>query len=148
MDKTQLQAQIVSAMKAKDKNRLAALRQVMQSVKNGEIARGHEATESEVTTAIKKNLKEAKEELDALLTAPDGRESRIAAIKGQAQALESLLPAQLSGNALAQEVERAIAEVGATTRRDTGKVMGWLTKETDGNFDKPAAAKLIGAALA
>lgn len=147
MDKTQLQAEIVKAMKAKDKNRLSAMRQVMQSVKNNEIANGHESTEAEVTAAIKKNLKEANEELDALRKSPDGREGRVSVLEAQVEALKSVLPEQLSGQELANEIEMAIEEVGAMTRRDTGKVMGWLNKATDGNFDKPEAARLIGQML-
>ena len=61
--------------------------------------------------------------------------------------LESLLPAQLSGDALVELIERTIAEVGATTRKDMGKVMGALNKATGGNFDKAAAAKEVGARL-
>lgn len=147
MDKATLQAEITAAMKARDKERLAALRQVMQSVKNAEIANGHEATEADVTAATKKNLKEANEELDALAKAPDGREPRIESLRAQAAALESILPAQLSGTALAKEIEKAVIELGATTRRDTGRVMGWLNEKTNGNFDKPAAARLIGEVL-
>jgi uncharacterized protein YqeY len=147
MDKAALQQEIVKAMKAKDKVRLSALRQVMQSVKNTEIDRREEATEADVTAAIRKLIKVTGEEADALSKSPAGREERIGSLRRQVGMLEELLPAQVSGAELEGLVTQGISEVGATTRRDTGKVMGWLTKRTDGNFDKPSAAKLIGEAL-
>lgn len=147
MDKAQLQKEIVTAMKAKDKVRLSALRQVMQSVKNLEIDRREEATEADVTAAIKKLIKVTTEEADALSKSPAGREERIASLRQQVDMLGDLLPRQVSGDELTELVKQGIAEVGASTRRDTGKVMGWLTQQTDGNFDKPMAAKLIGQAL-
>ena len=62
--------------------------------------------------------------------------------------MESLLPEQLSGDALIELIEKTIAEVGAATRKDMGRVMGALNKATGGNFDKAAAAKEVGARLA
>ena len=147
MDKSQLQAEIVSAMKARNKDRLSALRQVMQAVKNIEIDRQSEATEADVVAATKKLIKVTTEEADALSKSPAGREERIASLRSQVETLTATLPKQVSGDELEALVKEGIAEVGAVTRRDTGKVMGWLTKRTDGNFDKPVAAKLIGQAL-
>ena len=44
-------------------------------------------------------------------------------------------------------VEKTIAELGATSKKDMGRVMGALTAATNGNFDKPAAAKEVGSRL-
>ncbi len=57
------------------------------------------------------------------------------------------MPAQLSGEALVELVEKTIAETGATTKRDMGKVMGALTKATGGNLDKAEAARAVSARL-
>ena len=43
---------------------------------------------------------------------------------------------------------KTIAELGATSKKQMGQVMGALGKATGGNFDKPAAAKIVGAKLA
>ena len=61
--------------------------------------------------------------------------------------LEACLPKQVSGDELVALVEATIAELGAATKRDMGKVMGALTQKTGGNFDKAAAAKEVGARL-
>ena len=60
----------------------------------------------------------------------------------------SLLPAQVSGEELEALIEQVIAELGATSKKQMGQVMGALGKATGGNFDKPAAAKIVGAKLA
>ena len=60
---------------------------------------------------------------------------------------ESLLPEQVTGDALIALIEQTITELGATSKKDMGRVMGALTKATGGNFDKPMAAKEVGARL-
>lgn len=75
-------------------------------------------------------------------------EERTQNLREQVAVLESLLPAQVSGDELAALIEQVIAEVGAESKKDMGRVMGALTKATNGNFDKPAAAQMVGARLA
>ena len=58
-----------------------------------------------------------------------------------------MLPRQLEGADLEQLADSLIAQLGATSKRDMGKVMGALTKATNGNFDKPAAAAYVGSKL-
>ena len=52
-----------------------------------------------------------------------------------------------SGDELVALVEKTIADLGATTKREMGKVMGALTAATGGNFDKAQAAKEVGSRL-
>ena len=54
---------------------------------------------------------------------------------------------QLAGDELVALVEKTIADLGATTKREMGKVMGALTAATGGNFDKAQAAKEVGSRL-
>ena len=58
-----------------------------------------------------------------------------------------MLPAQVTGDELVALIEKTIAELGATSKKQMGQVMGALTKATGGNFDKPLAAKEVGARL-
>ena len=69
-------------------------------------------------------------------------------LDGQVKLLESLLPEQVTGEALVALVEKTIADLGAETKRDMGKVMGALTAATGGNLDKAEAAKEVGKRLA
>lgn len=146
MTNQELHDQMVAVMKAKDKVRLSIIRQVMAEVKNVEVNERRDATEEDVNSMIKRLIKQTNETLEMSRKAGNNQE-RTDTLEEQVKILESLLPAQLSGDALVELIERTIAEVGAATRKDMGKVMGALNKATGGNFDKAAAAKEVGARL-
>lgn len=143
----ELHAEMVAAMKAKDKVRLGVIRLVIGELKNMAAKEQREITEQDVVAQTKRTLKQTAETLEMSEKAGNNEE-RTATLREQVAALESLLPEQVSGDALVALIEKTIAEVGAESKKDMGKVMGALTKETNGNFDKPAAAKEIGARLA
>ncbi len=144
----ELHAEMVAAMKAKDKVRLGVARLVLGELKNAASRGGaHEITEEEVTAQIKRTLKQTNETLEMSEKAGNNAE-RTENLREQVAVLESLLPKQVSGEELVALVEKVIAEVGATSKKDMGRVMGALTAATNGNFDKPAAAKEVGSRLA
>lgn len=143
----ELHAQMVAAMKAKDKVRLGVIRLVLGELKNMAAKEQREISEADVTAQIKRSLKQTAETLEMSEKAGNNAE-RTETLREQVAALEGLLPEQVSGEALVRLIEQTIAELGATSKKDMGRVMGALTKATDGNFDKPAAAKEIGARLA
>lgn len=148
MKKEELLEQIKLAMKAHDKARLSILRQVNQAVKQVEVDERREATEADLTKAVKKLQKVTAEELDGLRKAgAESHAERIQELSTQADVLSQLLPRQLGGADLEKLADSLIAELGATSKRDMGKVMGALTKATNGNFDKPAAAAYVGSKL-
>lgn len=147
MTSEELHNEMIAAMKAKDKTRLSIIRQVIGEVKNVEVNERRDATEEDVTKMIKRLIKQTAETLEMSRKAGNNQE-RTDTLQQQVDILESLLPAQLSGDALVALIEQTIAETGATTRKDMGRVMGALNKATDGNFDKAAAAKEVGSRLA
>jgi len=148
VDKSQLLDQIKDAMRAKDKNRLSILRQVNQAMKQIEVDERRDVTEADLTAAVKKLQKVTKEEEEAIERAgAAGHEERLAMLREQGEVLKGLLPAQLEGDELRARIDAIIAGEGLSTKRDMGKVMGALTRETQGNFDKPAAAAYAGSKL-
>lgn len=146
MTNEELHNEMIAAMKAKDKVRLSIVRQVMGEVKNLEVNERRDATEEDVNSMIKRLIKQTSETLEMSRKAGNNQE-RTETLEQQVSILESLLPAQLSGDALVELIEQTIAELGATTRKDMGRVMGALNKATGGNFDKAAAAKEVGSSL-
>lgn len=64
-----------------------------------------------------------------------------------AQPSEDQLPEQVEGEALMALIDEVVAETGATTKKDMGRVMGALTQRTGGNFDKAAAAATLNQRL-
>lgn len=146
MTNEELHAQMVAAMKAKDKTRLSIIRQVMAEVKNIEVNERRDVTEKDVNSMIKRLIKQTSETLEMSKQAGNNQE-RTDVLTQQVEILESLLPEQVSGDALVALIEKTIAEVGAESRKDMGRVMGVLNAATGGNFDKAAAAKEVGARL-
>lgn len=146
MTNEELHAQMVAAMKAKDKTRLSIIRQVMAEVKNIEVNERRDVTEVDVNSMIKRLIKQTSETLEMSKQAGNNQE-RTDVLTQQVEILESLLPEQVSGDALVALIEKTIAEVGAESRKDMGRVMGALNAATGGNFDKAAAAKEVGARL-
>ena len=139
----ELHAEMVAAMKAKDKVRLGVARLVLGELKNAASRGGaHEITEEEVTAQIKRTLKQTNETLEMSEKAGNNAE-RTENLREQVAVLESLLPQQVSGDELVALVEKTIAELGATSKKDMGRVMGALTAATNGNFDKPVADKEV-----
>ena len=147
MNYEELHNEIKSAMKAKDKPRLSILRQVLGEVKNIEVNERREITTADVDAMLKRTIKQTKETLDGSIKAGNDQE-RTDTLTAQVEILEGYLPKQVSGEELAALIDAVLAETGASTKKEMGRVMGELTKRTGGNFDKAAAAKELGGKLA
>lgn len=137
---------IKQAMKAHDKERLNILRQVHGEIKNIEVNERREITEQDVNDMLKRVIKQTSETLDASIKAANDQ-ARTDMLQNQVNILKELLPKQLDGAELSKLVEEVVGELGATSKKDMGRVMGELTKRTGGNFNKAAAAKEVGAKL-
>lgn len=147
MQYEQLKEEIKNAMKAHDKVRLSILRQVHGEIKSIEVNERREIVEADVDAMLKRLVKQTSETLEGSIKAGNNEE-RTETLRQQVAILEEYLPKQVSGEELVALIEKTIAEVGAATKRDMGKVMGALNAATGGNFDKAAAAKEVGSRLA
>ncbi|MEE8733580.1 MAG: GatB/YqeY domain-containing protein [Eggerthellaceae bacterium] len=147
MQYDELKDEIKQAMKARDKVRLSILRQVYGEVKNIEVDERRDITEADVTAMTKRVIKQTSETLEASIKAANNQE-RTDTLQRQVDILKDLLPKQVEGDELAALVDEVVAAVGATSKKQMGQVMGELSKRTNGNFDKAAAAKMVGAKLA
>lgn len=143
----ELQDEIKAAMKARDKNRLSILRQVHGEIKNIEVNERREITDADVDAMLKRTIKQTKETLDGSIKAGNDQE-RTDRLTEQVEILESYLSKQVSGEELIALIEEVLAETGAATKKEMGKVMGTLTQKTGGNFDKAQAAKELQSRLA
>lgn len=143
----ELKDEIKNAMKAHDNARRDILRQVHTEIKNIEVNERREVLDADVDAMLKRVIKQTKETLDGSIKAANNDE-RTVLLAQQVEILESYLPKQISGDELVALVEKTIAETGAETKRDMGKVMGALNAATGGNFDKAQAAKEVGSRLA
>ena len=144
----QVSKDIVAAMKAKDKVRLEALRNVKKFFIAAKTAPGANDTLDD-TTAIKILAKLAKQGRDtAALYTEQGRPELAEEEAAQAAIIEEYLPKALSAEELEAEVKAIIAEVGATSPKDMGKVMGVASKKLAGKADGKAISTLVKQLLA
>ena len=141
-----LQDEIKSAMKAHDNNRRDILRQVHTELKAIEVNERRNITEADVDAMLKRVIKQTKETLDGSIKAGNNQE-RTDTLTEQVAILEGYLPEQVEGEALMALIDEVVAETGATTKKDMGRVMGALTQRTGGNFDKAAAAATLNQRL-
>ncbi len=146
MEYQQLQDEIKAAMKARDNHRRDILRQVHTELKAIEVNERRDVTEADVDAMLKRVIKQTKETLDGSIKAGNNQE-RTDALTAQVAILEEYLPKQVAGDELAALIDAVLADTGATSKKEMGRVMGELTKRTGGNFDKAAAAQQLGSKL-
>lgn len=131
----QIQADIVSAMKAKETVTLAALRGIKAAILLAKTAEGStgELTDADIQKIIVKLVKQRKE--SAEIYTQQNRSELAENELAEAAAMEIYLPKQLSEAELEAELKAIIAEVGATQPSEMGKVMGTATKRLAGRAD-------------
>ena len=148
MDYAELKEEMKNAMKAKDKDRLAIIRQVKGDVDATVKDEGRdEVTEQDVTASLKRTLKQARETHEASVKAGTDEE-RTQRLAAQIEILEGMLPAQLGGEQLEALVAQTIEQTGATSLRDMGKVMGIVSKQLAGRADGRAISAVVKRLLA
>lgn len=134
---------IIAAMKAKDKMRLEALRNVKKFFIEAKTAPGANDTLDDAT-ALKILSKLAKQGRDtAALYREQSRPDLAEEEEAQAAVIEEYLPKALSVEELEAEIKSIIAETGAASMKDMGKVMGVASKKLAGRADGKAISTLV-----
>ena len=144
MLKQQIQEDLKNAMFAKDENKLSTIRMLKSAIQYYEIQKGgagYEATDEDVIDVIGKEVKKRKESIE--LYEKGGRSESAEKEREEAKILEGYLPQQLSENEIAQFVDAAISQTGATSIQDMGKVMGALMPKTKGKADSSLVSNLV-----
>lgn len=139
----QVSKDIIEAMKAKDKVRLQALRNIKKYFIEAKTAPGANDTLADAD-ALKILAKLAKQGRDtAALYTEQNRPDLAEEEAAQAAVIESYLPKQLSAEELESALREIIAAVGATSPKDMGKVMGAATKQLAGKADGKAISTKV-----
>ena len=141
----QIQSDTTSAMKQRDRTRVAALRMLGAALKNGEIEAGRPLTEQEEQTILRRQLKQREESAEAFRKA--GREEQAASESAEAEIVRTYLPTPLSQTELEQIVDRAIDQTGAEGMRDMGAVMSLAMDLSEGRAEGRALSALARARL-
>jgi uncharacterized protein len=141
----QIQGDTTSAMKQRDRTRVAALRMLGAALKNAEIEAGRPLTEQEEQTILRRQLKQREESAEAFRKA--GREEQAASESAEAEIVRTYLPTPLSQTELEQIVDRAIDQTGAEGMRDMGAVMALAMDLSEGRAEGRALSALARARL-
>ena len=132
----QAQADARAAMKAGDRERVAALRLIVDSLQqDAKLGDGDEVA------VLQRERKKRHEAEQAYRDA--GRDEQADAESFEAELIEAYLPQQLSDEELAEMVEAAIAETGATEQRQMGQVMGALMPRVGGRADGKRISSVV-----
>lgn len=131
--KRRIQDDIESAMRARDRRRLGALRQVSAAIKQREIDGRGTLDDPGVLAVLERMLKQRRDSLAHFETA--GREDLAAQESFEIALINAYMPAPLSPREIEELLASAIMETGAGSMKDMGKVMAWLKPRVQGRAD-------------
>lgn len=137
----QIQADIKTAMKERDKPRLGALRMVGAALKNASLETGEPLSGEDETAILRRQLKQREESADAFRKA--GREESANAEAAEAEIIREYLPQSLSAEEMEAVVDRAISETGAEGMKDMGRAMGRAVELSEGRADGRELSALV-----
>ena len=134
-----------SAMKAKDKQALKAVRMILGAIIQREIDERIELDDAQVMAVIQKMVKQRKDSISQFKDA--GRTDLVDVEEAELVIINNYMPAQLSDTEVDDVVSKAIADSGAASMKDMGKLMGMLKGQLDGKADMGVVSQLIKAKL-
>lgn len=140
-----LQARLESAMRdsmrARDERRTQTLRMAMAAAQNQRIALRRDLTDEEVVDVLTRQVKQRRESIAMYRDA--GHEDRAANEEAEAEILGEFLPEQLGEDEIERLARAAIADSGASTPGDMGRVMGRLAPQTRGRADGRVVSDVV-----
>ena len=147
--KETINTDIKNAMKSKDQVSLRALRAIKSAIILAETAEGRGDGELTGDEELKLLVKQAKQRKDSLEQYQKNNREDLAQIEAEELAvIEKYLPQQLSGEELEEKVKAFIEQVGASSMKDMGKVMGVASKALAGKADGKAISQVVKKLLA
>jgi hypothetical protein len=143
--KEQVTQDLHNAMRSGDERRKIALRMLLSSIRNAEIAAGKTLDDEGVLGVISKEAKQRRESIEEFRKA--GRQDLVEQEQTELDVLSSYLPEQMSRDEIEALARRIIAETGASGPRDKGKVMPVLMNQVRGRADGRLVNEIVTALL-
>ena len=135
-----------AAMRAKESQRLTAIRMLLAAMKQKEVDERVELDDAAVIGIVDKLIKQRKDSVEAFQKA--GRQDLADTEAAEIAVLQAYLPARLSPEEIAAQVKAIVAELGAKGPGDMGKVMGAVKAKLAGKADMSQVSAAVKAALA
>jgi uncharacterized protein YqeY len=149
MIRDDIKAALVTAMKGGDKASTAAIRLIQSALKNRDIelrgAANPPADDVLVTEVLQKMIKQRRESIGMYETG--GRQELADAEKAEVAVIERFLPRQMSEDETNAAIDAIVAEIGAGSVKDMGRVMALLKERHAGELDMSKASGLVKARL-
>ena len=143
--KPTLTSAMKTALKAGEKQRLGAIRLMLAEIKRVEVDERIELDDTRVLAILDKMLKQRRDSLSQFEAA--GRDDLASQEAFEIDVIEAYMPDKLSTEELATLVHQAIAESGATSMKDMGKVMALVKPQVQGRADMSAVSALVKASI-
>ena len=144
--KQQLTDDMKAAMRGGDKHRLGVIRLILAAVKQREVDERIELDDAQTLAVLEKMLKQRRDSVSQYAGA--GREDLADVERAEMAVIEAYLPAQLDAAELDTLIAAAIADTGASSPRDMGKVMAAVKEKAAGRADMAQVSARIKAKLA
>ena len=144
--KARIQEDVKQAMRAHEREQLAALRLVTAAIKQKEVDERIELNDEQVLAVLDKMVKQRRESLEQYQQA--GRDDLAAREQFELDLIQTYLPEPLSAEQLADLISSTIVEVGASSIRDMGAVMNALRGQVQGRADMKAVSQAVKTQLA
>jgi len=145
--KQQIISDLTASMKAQDAGRTSTLRMVKASIMNREIEKGAELDDEEMTKLLRSMVKQRKDSVEQF--EKGARQELADKEKAEIEVIEAYLPQSASQEQIEQAVSAAIAETGATSMKDMGKVMKAAQAQLAGkNADGRTVSEIVKSRLA
>ncbi|MDH5257957.1 MAG: GatB/YqeY domain-containing protein [Gammaproteobacteria bacterium] len=139
--KSDIQSAMKDAMRAKEKVRLGVIRLIMAAIKQREVDERIELDDEQIMLVIDKMMKQRRESISQFDAA--GRDDLSDVEKGELEILQTFMPEPLSSEEVAAMIEKAVADTGASSMKDMGKVMGLVRPQAQGKADMGVVSKII-----
>jgi uncharacterized protein YqeY len=143
--KTQITEDMKTAMRARDRQRLAAIRLVLAAIKQKEVDERKDLTDQDVTSVLEKMIKQRRESITQYEKA--ARVDLAEVEKFELAVLQAYMPQALSESEVEAAVASALTESGAQGLGDMGKVMNVLKSKTAGRADMSVVSAIVKARL-
>jgi uncharacterized protein len=142
----EIEGDLTDAMRARERVRTDALRLILAALRAAEKELGRELKEDEELQVLQRERKRRAEAAEAFRSA--GREEQADKEEEELEVIEEFMPEPLAENELERIVDDAIAETGATSLRDLGRVMADVMPQVAGRADGSAVSQLVREKLA
>jgi uncharacterized protein len=143
--RAKINADLKSAMKAGDKQRVGTLRLINAAIQSAEIEAKKDLDEAAILAVMTKMVKQRRDSIAQYTSG--GRPELAATEQAEIDVIEAYLPKQMDEAAVSSAIADAIKETGAASAKDMGKVMGVLKAKYAGQMDFQKASAAVKAAL-